>query len=186
MRELLDQEIVYEEKTANFFDEDQRVDERIAENKIKYKSKDDIKVKFKRYFFGLPKSALLVSLIALIYFFTQLFFFLIMNPYAQRAENLITLFILGAETSTSFSSLHLLMLQTVLYNNTIEGWHGKTTLESFQEVHKHIKDNILEGYMESIDLDFGSYTNEFGEIMSMVKTPEQNYILLKLFSQNFL
>ena len=84
------------------------------------------------------------------------------------AGNLMDIFILGPEMFTSVSYLNLFMLETVLYNNTLDGWNGKSTKETYEEINSDIRNFVLQGYVNGLDLDLGSYTENFTQAFTEV------------------
>lgn len=170
MRNLLKEELDYEENVTQFYQIEKMAKSKIIEEKKRQLTVEKISLKFKGYKFGLGKLTWIIIGMFLIFFSTQLTFFFMLRPNAVRAQNLIKLFVLGAETSSSFSSLNVLMLQTVLYNNTLTGWQGKSTLDTFKDISDHIRMTVLDAYIESADLDFGDYEQKFQESLDEVRT----------------
>lgn len=123
-------------------------------------SAEKIKVNFKNFHFGFLKSRRIIVVFYILISLIQITLFLLLRPSTIKIKNLTRVFILGTETSNTLSLLNLYMLETVLYNNTLEGWDGKSTLETYDHLRNHFKTNILESYTDIMELNLGVY-NEF-------------------------
>ena len=138
----------------------------------KFRRKARLKVTYNGLNFGLASLGLKLAAILAFLMLIQIIYYFVWKPGVQRSINLMDVFILGIETWNSFFSLHSSWLSTIVYNNTLPYWAGKTSLEVFDHFKNHVRENLIANYSRAVEYDLGNYTKKFVEGYTTVRILE--------------
>ena len=151
-------------------------------NRSYYKKKrstlpSKISIPGRNFFFGFFSTCSIFLLFALLFMAAQYFCYLLLYSRANQTSNLMKLFILGDATYCTFYAAGAAWYETIIFNNTVPGWRGKTTLEMYEDFGRTIDTMIIPNYTRALSYDLGNYTKEFRE--SMTKVSQIKRILWK-------
>lgn len=119
-------------------------------------------------------SSILCQIIALMVFLMLIHggFFLIFSPKLRRITNLSKIFIMSVESWNAYYTLHVAMIETLFYNNTIKMWDGELSSYDFYYQHREFtKEYILDNFTRSFEYDLGNFTEKYRSDMTTVTNP---------------
>lgn len=181
MSKVLIEEKVYEKDAEIFFSNNHVQIKKIKTKRRKNQSKNGrtsrnnsnwnkpISLDFSNFFFGLFTSIATFFVLITLFIILQYVNYSITYPQAKRVANLMEVYILGVETWSSFFSLHMFMLETVLYNNSLRVWDNKSSLEVYEYFKTHIEKNVLSNYSDIVEKDLGNFSQPFIYALNKVR-----------------
>lgn len=190
---VLVEEKVYESDAKIFFDNTTTRKTKIKSSKplkssrkkkkrgSKLKRTQTVKLDYANFYFGFFTTVVILFILIICFSILQYIYYSITYPQAQRVSNLMEVYILGVETWSSYFSLHVFMLETVLYNNSLVVWKDQKPLEVYDYFKKHIQDNVLANYSALAEKDLAGFNEEFKYALNQVSllTPNPREIPVK-------
>ena len=151
----------------------------------RYQRRQRLKVTYNGLNFGLVNLGLKLGTILVFLIGIQLVYYTVWRPGVRRSINFMEIFLLGIETWNSYFNMHSSWLSTIVYNNTLPYWNGKTSMQVYEHFKTHIRDNLLANYSRAVEYDLGNYTEKFVEAYTQVRDKEIMKIFYKCFSSQF-
>lgn len=169
IKNLIEEELNYDDNKEKFLKNEAEVRSIIEfENPQNFIS-EKVKINYSKFHFGFSKSRNVIIIVFLLLTAIQGIFYLILRPYKTQLKNIMRVFTLASETSSVVSLINLYMLETLLYNNSLNGWRGMSSLETYEYLTEHFRENIVENYTNILDLDIGNYQQIYKKKIIEVK-----------------
>lgn len=80
-------------------------------------------------------------------------------------------YVIASEMWCSLTSLNVFFIEYILFNNTAVGWHGKSSLDTYNEIKGVLETRVMPNMTESLSYDLGNFTEIWQNGLSNVTDP---------------